>query len=57
MIEIPISLRNSLENGSCVLFLGAGMGNYYFDKEGTKIPDGSTLAKDMADHFKIVTNE
>jgi tetratricopeptide (TPR) repeat protein len=53
MVNIPITLRNSLENGTCVLFLGAGMGHYYFDKDGNKIPDGRRLAEEMAVHFNI----
>jgi len=28
MDELPIALRNSIESGNCVLFVGAGVGHY-----------------------------
>lgn len=57
MVDIPVALRTALENGNCVLFLGAGMGNYYFTEDGNNIPNGYNLAKEMAEHFSIETED
>jgi len=50
--EIPLGLRQALEAGDCVLFIGAGIGCHLHHK-GIQAPDGPTLAKELADHFKI----
>ncbi len=53
MKEINNHFKNALESGNCVLFLGAGMGRYYNDHLGRKIPDGKTLALDIGSHFGV----
>lgn len=53
MIEFPFGLRQALESGNCVLFLGAGMGHYMKDANGDSAPDGKSLAKELFDYFKI----
>lgn len=52
-IAIPLGLRNAIESGSCVLFLGAGVGANAFDDQGNPAPDGRHLAEDIVQHFKI----
>jgi cold shock CspA family protein len=51
--KLPLGLRQALERGSCVLFLGAGIGNHYKRPDGTPAPDGARLAQDLIDHFKL----
>ena len=53
MDSLPLGLRNSLESGECVLFIGAGIGNYYKNPDGEPIPDGKGLARELANHFSI----
>ena len=50
---IALGLRQALESGDCVLFVGAGVGSHYKALDGTCAPDGGTLAKELADHFGI----
>lgn len=57
MIEIPLGLRNAIESGECVLFLGAGIGNHLKDKNGNTAPDASTLALELATNFSIDIEE
>jgi tetratricopeptide (TPR) repeat protein len=42
-----------LERGSCVLFLGAGIGGHYTRPDGTPAPDGTKLSEDLIAHFKL----
>lgn len=53
MNELPLGLRHAIETGECVLFIGSGIGHYYFDQNGKCIPDGYGLAKRLAEHFNI----
>lgn len=54
MIEsLPIGLRNALESGDCVLFLGAGLGRHSTDGNGQPAPDARTLATELAEKFAI----
>ncbi len=57
MKEIPLGLRHSLESGNCVLFIGAGIGNYYRDKEGKKAPNAEDLTKELSKRFSIITDD
>lgn len=50
---IALGLRHALESGDCVLFVGAGVGQHYKTPDGACAPDGSTLAKELADRFDI----
>jgi hypothetical protein len=50
---IALGLRQALESGDCVLFVGAGVGQHYKTQDGASAPDGNTLAKELADHFGI----
>jgi len=52
MVDIPLGLRQALESGDCVLFVGAGMGGH-LKVEGSPLPDARTLAADLAAEFKI----
>lgn len=54
-MDIPVMLRQALETGSCVLFIGAGMGYYMIDEAGNAIPDGNNLAKALAEKFNVPT--
>lgn len=53
--HIPFELRQALEAGDCVLFVGAGIGFSMTDKNGKRLPLGSELATEIAAHFKIDT--
>jgi len=50
---IALGLRQALESGDCVLFVGAGVGEHFIATDGTHAPDGGTLAKELADQFGI----
>ena len=52
-MDLPFNLKQALESGSCVLFIGAGMGHYMVDANGEHIPDGMGLAKRLAETFKV----
>ncbi|XOV74871.1 MAG: SIR2 family protein [Phycisphaerales bacterium] len=52
-LQIPVALRNMLESGNGVLFVGAGVGWSAFDTEGDPMPDGPRLARELADQFGI----
>lgn len=51
--NLPFDLRQAMESGECVLFLGAGIGDSLFDKDGNPLPCGSQLATEMATFFGI----
>lgn len=51
--SLPLGLRQGLERGSCVLFLGAGIGYHYRRPDGTTAPDGKKLAEDLIARFKL----
>lgn len=52
MVDIPLGLRQALESGDCILFVGAGIGGH-LKVEGASLPDARTLAADLAHEFKI----
>ena len=52
MPDIPLGLRQALEAGECVLFVGAGLG-CHLSRSGLPAPNGQTLATELAAHFKI----
>jgi len=54
MAKIPLGLRQVLETGDCVLFLGAGVGWHMKKPDGTPAPDGETLSKELCARFDIV---
>lgn len=51
--RLPLGLRQALERGSCVLFLGAGIGGHYTRPDGTPAPDGARLAEELIAQFKL----
>lgn len=53
MLDLALGLRHALEGGSCVLFIGAGIGEHLHRKNGSPAPNGLELAKAMAEHFGI----
>jgi tetratricopeptide (TPR) repeat protein len=53
VVNLPLGLRQALESGDCVLFLGAGVGCHYTKPNGKPAPDGKTLAEDLISHFKL----
>ncbi|MDT3429204.1 tetratricopeptide (TPR) repeat protein [Paenibacillus forsythiae] len=52
-MDISFPLKQALENGSCVLFVGAGMGYHMFDQNGQNIPDAKKLAQNLAGKFDV----
>lgn len=53
--SLPLGLRQALESGQCVLFVGAGVGKHLLDVEGKPAPDAATLAMELATRFGINT--
>jgi hypothetical protein len=53
MDRLPLGLRQVLESGDCVLFIGAGVGAHLKKPDGKTAPDGSTLAKELIAHFGL----
>ncbi len=51
MIEIPYGLKQALESGQCVLFIGSGIGKNMFDEYGCNAPTGIELAKSIVEKF------
>lgn len=53
IMDIPVDLKNALETGNCVLFVGAGIGYNMVDCDGNPIPDGKALARLIAGKFSL----
>ncbi len=53
MVEIPLGLRTAIDSGTCVLFLGAGIGDHVHDTKGNPAPDAASLARSLADGFSL----
>lgn len=51
--SLPLGLRQALERGDCVLFLGAGIGCHYTRSDGTAAPNGAKLVEELISHFKL----
>lgn len=52
-MSIPLDLRQAMEAGECVLFLGAGIGHYCFNEEGNHAPDAMGLLTLLKEKFDI----
>ncbi|MGI4755832.1 MAG: SIR2 family protein [Janthinobacterium lividum] len=52
-INIPLDLRQALESGNCVLFIGAGVGSHLHKPNGDEAPQAAALASELATHFGI----
>src|SRR5215831_15221077 len=52
---LGLGLKQALESGDCVLFIGIGC--HLVDPEGKPAPDGETLAKELAAHFGLEVGE
>lgn len=48
-----MALRQALEKGDCVLFLGAGIGSHYTRPDGRPAPNGQELVADLIKQFKL----
>lgn len=55
-MDIPLGLRQAIENGDCVLFIGAGVGKHLVSSTGAA-PTAKKLAYELAEEFDIDTNE
>ena len=53
MIKLPIPLRQVLESGDCVLFVGAGIGHHMRRPDNSPAPDGKALAQELNKHFDL----
>ena len=51
--NFPFELRQAMESGECVLFVGAGIGGSLLGKDNEPLPYASQLATEMADFFAI----
>lgn len=51
---LPLGLRQVLESGDCVLFIGAGVGDHLIKTDGSRAPDGETLARELCARYDIV---
>lgn len=52
-MDLPLGLVSALESGECVLFLGSGIGHNMTSPDGSHAPDGTTLAKALAEKFSF----
>ncbi len=50
---IPFELKQAIDTGSAILFVGAGMGFNMINEKGDKLPDGVKLAEKIATHFSV----
>ena len=55
MNTIPLGLKQALESGECVLFIGAGIGHHLIGADGKAAPDAADLAQELATSFGIAT--
>ena len=55
MGHIPLGLRQVLESGDCVLFVGAGLGAHLNRPDGSKPPNSTELAQELIEQFSITT--
>src|SRR5690349_12495950 len=55
MALLPLGLRQVLESGDCVLFVGAGVGGHLHRPDGSKCPNAAELAQELTTHFSIDT--
>jgi hypothetical protein len=53
MDNLPLGLRTALESGTCVLFVGAGIGVHLKDANGRNAPTARDLAREIAANFSI----
>jgi len=53
-INLPLDLRQAMESGNCVLFLGAGIGDHLHRPDGSSAPQAFELAEAMAKHFGLI---
>lgn len=54
--HLPVGLTAAIEAGTCVLFVGAGVGGHARNDHGNVAPDGETLARDIATRFHIAVD-
>lgn len=55
MNGFPLGLRQVMESGDCVLFIGAGVGGHLRRPDGSPAPDGQQLAKDLCTNLGLAT--
>ena len=55
-MSISFDLKQALETGNAILFVGAGMGYNMVTSNGDAIPDGAKLAQMIADNFHVPSN-
>jgi hypothetical protein len=55
--KIPVGLRNALESGRSVLFVGAGIGKHARDPNGAPAPTADGLARELQEHFQLSAEE
>ena len=53
MTSLPLGLRQVLESGDCVLFIGAGVGSHLKKPDGSSAPGGEELAVELCARFGI----
>jgi hypothetical protein len=56
MIGFPLGLRQVLESGDCVLFLGAGVGGHLKRVDGSHASDSQQMAKDLSKNLGLGRN-
>lgn len=54
---IPFELKQAMETGSAILFVGAGMGYNMLNEKGERLPNGTQLAKSLADNFVVPVDD
>jgi tetratricopeptide (TPR) repeat protein/cold shock CspA family protein len=53
VLSLPLPVRHAIESGRAVLFIGAGIGFNAHAADGSHMPVGKALAKDICTHFGI----
>ena len=56
-MNIPLGLKQAIESGECVLFIGAGVGEHLLSPTGATAPTAKRLAYELASEFSIDTDE
>ena len=57
MSTLPAPLIHALQNGNCVLFVGAGVGGHFQDENGNPAPTGKQLCAELIKEFGVPTAE
>ena len=55
-MDMPFELKQAIETGNAILFVGAGMCYNMVTSDGSVIPDGTDLAQRISNEFIVPSN-